>query len=196
MTLLQALLRKPFVRGLGTRLRRRAVGSGLSMAAWASALLAQPVQALQPADAHRQKARYLYQFALLTAWPASSGGPFRLCVLDSDPLGDEIRALQGKPVGQRRVDVVPRHPSEPLRDCELVFLASTAIDRLPQVLDELRGAAVLTVSDSPGAARQGVMLNMAVNPGRITFEANLGAAQVARLRLDTRLLRMVTRVRP
>ena len=184
------------MRGLGPRLRRRAVASGLSVAARASALLALPVQALQPADAHRLKAHYLYQFTLFTEWPASSDGPFRLCVLGSDPLGGEIRALQGKPVGQRRVDVVPRRPSEPLRDCELVFLASTAIDRLPQMLDELRGAAVLTVSDSPGAARQGVMLNMAVNPGRITFEANLGAAQVARLRLDTRLLRMVTRVRP
>lgn len=177
---------------------RLAVVQSFRMAAWASVLLALQVHAHQPADAYRDKARHLYNFALFTEWPADSCAdqPFLLCVLGSTSLSDAMLALQGKAVGQRRVEVLPRSSREPLKGCAMVFIDSTAIDRLPQVLNELRGAAVLTVSDSPGAGRQGVMLNMAVSPGRFNFEANLDAARFARLRLDARLLRMATTVRP
>ena len=60
--------------------------------------------------------------------------------------------------------------------------------------ERLRGAAVLTVAESPGAARQGAVLNMAVARDKITFSANLKAAQQARLTLSSKLLRLATEV--
>jgi hypothetical protein len=58
----------------------------------------------------------------------------------------------------------------------------------------VRTSPVLTVADSPGAARQGVALNMAVERNRITFEANLLAARAAHLDLSSKLLRLATEV--
>ena len=62
------------------------------------------------------------------------------------------------------------------------------------MLDELRDTPALTVADTPGAARQGVALNMAVVQNRIAFEANLQAARAARLNLSSKLLRLATEV--
>lgn len=51
-----------------------------------------------------------------------------------------------------------------------------------------------TVTDSAGAAKRGVALNMAVVQNKITFEANPRAARAARLNLSSKLLRLATEV--
>jgi hypothetical protein len=55
---------------------------------------------------------------------------------------------------------------------------------------------VLTVADAPGAARQGVALNMNVVSNKITFEANLTAVRAANLTLSSKLLSLATEVLP
>jgi YfiR/HmsC-like len=143
---------------------------------------------------YRLKAAFLYNFALFTEWPSEVGNTLNLCVYGADPFGPEIDGLEGKAVGERRI-VVHRPPRiESLKDCQVVFVASSATSSLPQVIASLHGAAVLTVADSPGAADQGVALNMNVVMGRTTFEANLQAARSAKLVLSSKLLRLATRV--
>ena len=102
--------------------------------------------------------------------------------------------MQGKTVGGRSIAVHRKVGIESLKGCQIVFIASPAIDGLPRILDSLRGAAVLTVADSPGAARQGVALNMAVAQNKIVFEANLEAARHARINLSSKLLRLAREV--
>jgi hypothetical protein len=53
---------------------------------------------------------------------------------------------------------------------------------------------VLTIADVPGAAKQGVALNMTVVNNKITFEANLTAARAANLKLSSKLLSLATEV--
>jgi hypothetical protein len=75
-----------------------------------------------------------------------------------------------------------------------VFIVPGAIAGLPHVLDALRGKPVLTVADSPGAARQGVVLNMRLTQDKISFEANQRAARSAGLGLSSQMLRLATDV--
>ncbi len=144
---------------------------------------------------YRLKAAFLYNFALFTEWPAEVGPTLNLCVFGKDPFGEEIEPLQGKAVGSRKITVHRKASVESLKDCQFVFVASSAIGSLARVLDGLRGAPVLTVADTPGAARQGVALNMAVAQNKVTFEANLEAARAARLNLSSKLLRLAAEVR-
>ena len=65
---------------------------------------------------------------------------------------------------------------------------------MPQVLKRRSGSPVLTIADSPGAARRGVALNLSVAADRVTFEANLQAARDAGLNLSSKLLRLATQV--
>lgn len=144
---------------------------------------------------YRLKAAFLYNFALFTEWPADVGDTLTLCIVGRDPFGPDIDELQGKPVGQRSITLQRKGMGDSLKSCQMVFIATSAIANLPRVLDELRERAVLTVADSPGAARQGVALNMAVMQNRVTFEANLQATRAARISLSSKLLRLATEVR-
>lgn len=144
---------------------------------------------------YRLKAAFLYNFAVFTDWPADIGPTLNLCIYGRDPFRGEIDPLQGKVVGERHIAVHRMTSIESLKSCQLVFIADSANREIPNVLAGLRGATVLTVADAPGAAEQGVALNMGVVKNRITFEANLAAARGANLNLSSKLLRLATEVR-
>ena len=143
---------------------------------------------------YRLKAAFLYNFALFTEWPAGIGPTLNLCVYGRDPFGEEINALQGKPVGNRHMAVHRVTRVEELAVCQVVFIADASGDVISRVLSTLHGATVLTVADAPGAAKQGVALNMNVVEDKITFEANLTAARAANVKLSSKLLRLATEV--
>ena len=143
---------------------------------------------------YRLKAAFLYNFALFAEWPNEVGGTLNLCVHGQDPFGSELDALQGKAVGARSITVQRKAGGESLKGCQVAFIAASAIGSLSRVIAEARDNNVLTIADSPGAARQGVALNMAVVQNKITFEANLGAARAARITLSSKLLRLATEV--
>ncbi len=144
---------------------------------------------------YRLKAAFIYNFALFTDWPETIGPTLLVCVVGRDPFGPEIDALQGKPVGAHNVAVQRRPGGDALQDCHVVFIAASAMPGLPRLLDGLRGRPVLTVADTPGAAAQGVVLNMALSQGGgVTFEANAGAARASGLALRSKLLRLATEI--
>jgi hypothetical protein len=148
----------------------------------------------QPLSEYQLKAAFLYNFALFTDWPAGTGSPLTLCIYGADPFGKQIDALQDKPVGERVLDVRRTPAGGSLADCQIVFIAPSAITGLTHVLDELHGQTALTVADSPDAARHGVALNMSVAQDKVSFEANLTAARGAGLNLSSKLLRLATQV--
>ena len=143
---------------------------------------------------YRVKAAFIYNFIVYTEWPAQTGKILNLCILGSDPFGAEIDALEGKVVAGRVIALQRKAANEPLKDCQLVFVAAPAIHGFPRLLAGLGGSPVLTVADSPGAMRRGVVLNMNVAQGTVTFEANLQAARSAGLVLSSKLLRLATEV--
>jgi hypothetical protein len=143
---------------------------------------------------YRLKAAFLYNFALFTEWPAEIGPTLNLCVYGRDPFGEEINALQGKPVGNRRIGVLRVARIEGLSVCQVIFIADASGEGISRVLSALRGATVLTVADAPGAVKQGVALNMNVVEDKISFEANLTAARAANVKLSSRLLSLATEV--
>jgi hypothetical protein len=143
---------------------------------------------------YRLKAAFLYNFALFTEWPADTNPTLNLCVYGRDPFGEEIDALQGKAVGDRHIAVRRVTSVNALSVCQIVFIADPSGDGISRVLTSLRGATVLTITDTPGAAKQGVALNMSVVKDKITFEANLTAARAANLKLSSKLLSLATEV--
>ena len=143
---------------------------------------------------YRLKSAFVYNFILFTEWPPDGGSTLNLCIHGSDPFGKEIDGLQGKLAWGRSIAVLRKGVGEPLKNCHAVFIAASAIDSVPRILEGLRGLPVLTVADSPGATRRGVVLNMSVVQGKVTFEASLQAARAANLTLSSKLLRLATEV--
>ena len=145
---------------------------------------------------YRLKAAFLYNFAVYTEWPAEVGSKLNLCVLGQDPFGGELQQLNGKVIGARSIAVQPTTTRQTIASCQLLYISPSAIGELPQVLGALNGLSVLVVTDSPGAARAGSAINMAVQNSRVLFEVNLKAVQGARLTLSSKLLRLAREIYP
>lgn len=156
--------------------------------------VAAPASAAAGLSEYQLKAAFLYNFALFTEWPADVGATIRLCIEGRDPFGPELDALQGKPAAHRQIAIDRTPGPDALAACQIVFIPQSSAAHLAGTVERLRGTTVLTVAESPGAARQGVVLNMAVTGEKITFQANLRAARQARLTLSSKLLRLATEV--
>jgi hypothetical protein len=152
-----------------------------------------PGRAAEPSE-YQLKAAFLYNFALFTNWPADVGNTLKLCIHGQDPFGPELDDLQGMAVSHRQIAIERKPTLDTLGNCQIVFISRSASDNLPGKLEPLRSAPVLTIAESAGATNQGVMLNMTVTGGKITFSANMNAARQARLIFSSKLLKLATEV--
>jgi hypothetical protein len=148
-----------------------------------------PARAAESTE-YQLKAAFLFNFVAFTEWPASVGGTLQVCVYGQDPFGAELDKLQGRRVGSRGLAVHRTGSVDALASCQVVFISRSAIGNQQRVFDVLNGKPVLTVADSPGAARQGVVLNMVTEQDKVSFTANPGVARSRGLGLSAKLLRL------
>ena len=181
--------------------RRRTVAwlSGLLVGPLlAAALLAQEVPG---ATEYEVKAQFLERFTRFIAWPepalaAEGEEPFVLGVVGRDPFGDELRQLAGRRVaGRHPVEVLRVRQGAEIERCHLLFVSGSESGRLDEVLAATRGRAILTVGDTAGYARRGVIINLFVDGGKVGFEVNERAARESGLELSSRLLKLARPLR-
>jgi len=180
------------------------VGRVKSKALVLSALLVLPLQAATAAPIEAQthseydlKAAFLYNFARFVTWPDHSGtngnhgdGRFEICVLGTDPFGPSLDILAGKRVGTSTV-VVHRSPdAQGLDSCRIVFVTRSEQGRFTELLEQLKGNAVLTVSEAEGFIESGGLINFVIRNNKIRFTINAEGARNSGLRLSSRLLRL------
>lgn len=169
-------------------LRPIIVLSWVLLICWAPPILSQALTEYQI------KAAFLYNFTTFTEWPSELGSTLNLCVIGEDPFGENLDGLQGREVGARQLSLHRMEDGSDLTSCQVVFVSRSAIEELSQLLEELAGKPVLTVADTPGAANEGVAINMGTQGNRVTFEINLKAVNENGLGLSSRLLNLATDV--
>lgn len=144
----------------------------------------------------KAKADILIALPGYVEWPREWGvedrsKPFRIGILGPSSLEAHLhasaasRTIRGKPVEIR----LARRVQE-LGDCHMVFIRDLDADRLPEILHQLKGRAVLTVGDSPTYASDGVMVNLVNVRKRIGLEVNLGVLRGNGLQASSQLLRL------
>ncbi len=157
--------------------------------------------AQQPKPSEYQvKATYLYNFARFVTWPvkfaSSKDNSFAVCVLGPDPFGSALdstfagESLDSKPVVIRRIS-----KPQDAADCRILFISSMEENHLQEILAARDEAGALTVSDMPGFAQRGGMIQFVLNGDRIRFEINLASAKSARLVLSSELLKVASTVK-
>ncbi len=143
---------------------------------------------------YRIKAAFLYNFAKFTVWPAAAfadaKAPLRLCVLGEDPFHGALAALEGRTVKNRPIVASRLESTDSPEKCHLLFVSASEHGRLGTILKSLRGMPVLAIGDTPGFARSGGIIRLETLDNRVRFEINVGAAQHAELKIDSRLLKL------
>jgi len=147
----------------------------------------------QSATEYQVKAAFLFNFAKFVEWPAdafpSPDAPLQVCVMGHDPFGRDFeQIIVDKAVNGHRIEVAHPDGLPRARACHILFVASSEKSRIRQILQGLNGASVLTVADSDGLAALGGIINFVLDEGRVRFEINLKAAELAHLKLSARLL--------
>jgi len=140
------------------------------------------------------KAAFVYNFINFVEWPSDRGDPVRLCVLGELPDAAAFDRLNGREVRGRRLAVVPLRAVGDVRSCDILFLADHLPHQLPDILARLQGNPTLTISDTEGFARRGVMINLFLEQKRVRFEVNTDAARAAGLGISSKLLRLASKV--
>jgi hypothetical protein len=154
----------------------------------------------QSADEEYQvKAAFLFHFAQLVEWPASSMNgsdqSVNLCIFDDEPRRKELQdTIDGKPVGTRVLHVLLLSSSQFAQGCNMLFLSRAEDRRQAAILRSLRGQPVLTVGESDDFLSDGGMIQLHLDEDRVRFDINAGLADSSHLKISSRLLLLATSV--
>jgi hypothetical protein len=151
-----------------------------------------------PPSEYEVKAAFIHNIAKFVEWPASvsTRGILRLCVMGRGFFGEAATGLQGKTVGSRIWEVVPASTRANLSECQLLFIEASEADKLPHLLDGLKGSPVLTLGDTEGYGQRGVMVNFYLEQNRVRFEINPAATSRAGFKISSQLLKLARIVQP
>jgi len=168
----------------------------LSSVSFVSADLAQA----QTANEYEVKAAFLYNFPKFVEWPpealGNNGSPLVVGIIGDDPFGSAIdRIINGKSIAGHQFTIRRLKWGQNLRDCHILFVSSSEQKRLPQILESLKGASVLTVSEMDQFSQQGGIIGFVMEASKVRFEINTYAAEQAKLKISSRLLSLAKAVR-
>lgn len=155
--------------------------------------------AAQPVSAAQLKAAYLFNFVQFVEWPVHeppAGAPFVLCVVNDDAVVNALeQTIKGRTAGGRSLAVRRLGAGAPLPACHVAYFAAADQKQLAKVIGTLSGRLVLTVSDVPGFAQLGGMVELYREDARMRIAVNVDALQRAGVRLSSRVLQIATIVR-
>lgn len=144
------------------------------------------------------KAAILYNLAKFATWPeaAFSGAdaPVRLCVLGRDPFGAALQSLRGKRVGRRQLAVTMSTDVGDAPACHVLFVSGSEEHQLGEILDTVSRLPILTVADFERFATAGGIIGLTEVGDRSRLEVNIDAAELAGVRLSSKLLRLAVTV--
>jgi hypothetical protein len=176
---------------------RRAGTTGKRAAALVAAALALGARAgIADELEYRVKAEFIERFTHFIDWPpaafASADAPFVICVVGATPLTPYLQDLAARRrIKDRAVEVRHVAPSDDLLGCHLVFLAADERRNLPGILARVAGRPIVTVADTAGFGRAGVLINLELDPdGRVGFEISSSGAKRSPLTVKAQLLKL------
>ncbi len=189
--MLDCLCAKRFMRAGAISL----LGLGLGWLALASP--AAPATENAPTE-YQIKAAFLFNFAKFVQWPSAAfaerNSPLLIGVLGDDPFhGDLAGTIHNKSVDEHPL-ILKEVPSlVEATNCHILFICASEKKRLPQVLQALQRASVLTVSEMEGFTENGGMINFVLEGTKIHFQINQEAAARAGLKISSKLMSLARR---
>jgi hypothetical protein len=74
------------------------------------------------------------------------------------------------------------------RGCQILFVSSSERNRLHPILGDIKTTGVLTVGDTETFTSEGGVINFRIEAGTVRLQVNVDAAELARLRISSKLL--------
>lgn len=167
-----------------------------TLAGLAAAAFAVSAHAQTTAPEHDLKAAFIYNFIQFTQWPAAAltGGTLNLCVSPGTILHMALQPIAGKAVHGQIIALMPLQADQ-LKSCHVVVAEQLDRPRAQQLRKNMESLPILSITDDPELMREGFIIGMGVDNGKVTFSIDNSRATDARLALSSRLLRLARSVR-
>lgn len=150
----------------------------------------------RPASEYEVKAAYLYNFAHSAEWPRAglpaNNAPFVIGVAGGEEefLGKLRSMIDGRTIGAHPLVAKAVNSESEMQSCQVVFFHSSERKRTLSAIAHLQSSPVLLVGEDASFLRQGGMINLYLQNGRIRFDVNRQALDGAGIRLSPALLQL------
>lgn len=145
------------------------------------------------------KAAFVARFPEFVEWPPElweGRDQLEICVASPNALHGILgEVTEGTTLAGREVVVRDVEPADDVTTCHVLFVSSPEPDRQQALLDRVGSLPVLTIGDTPGFLDRGGVINLMLVGRRVRFAVDMTAAERARLRVSSQLLRLASTVR-
>ena len=117
--------------------------------------------------------------------------PFVVSVVGTSPLLQELNKLAlTKAVNGRKIVIQSVESGDKIKKSHAVVILSENKEALDQTLKKLKGTGILTISQNPGFASRGVMVNFFVEGEKVRFEINAKSLKNEKITVSSQLLKL------
>lgn len=148
---------------------------------------------------YKIKAIYLEKFSNFISWPVESQIEntelnFKITVIGDNPFEgvlEEIYIENKIQILNKNVELNFINKPIEISNCHILFIAESANEMLEDILNKVKNSPILLIADTPGMAKKGAHINFYItDSGKLHFEINKDMADVSKIRISSRLLRI------
>lgn len=175
---------------------------GLALVLALGCFFSLPAQAGDAVSEYSLKAAVVFNLPLFTEWPPTTDATetkatFNFCVYGQTPMLAALRQLEGKSIKGGKLVIVPVNDQSGLELCHaLVIPKGLSNPKRAELIDKLHNKATLVIAEDADPPPDEVMINLLMEDGKVTFQANPELAKAAGLKLSSKLLRLAKVVYP
>ena len=141
------------------------------------------------------KAVYIFNFIRFTEWPKnnknSDATGVSINILYDQDIHDKLKNIITKPVARGLgLSLQSCKQDQCIQRSSVLYLGEPYREDFKQLLKLVEGKAVLTISDIPGFAEQGGMVEIKYHNKKLTFVVNLQAVERAGFYISAQLLQL------
>jgi len=139
---------------------------------WLFLMFFMPPQVVASPSEYELKAAFLYNLGNFITWPAkaysSEEAPFFLCILGTDPFGENLDLItNNQKIAGRSIQISRLNNEVDARGCQLVFISNSEQNKMSRILNSLKNYPVLTVSDTDDFIEQGGMIMFVTTDNKV-----------------------------
>jgi hypothetical protein len=148
-----------------------------------------------PSREYAVKAAFIFNFAQFVEWPADafvdSSSPVVIGIVGDDPFQGALeKAVAGKTAGGRPFSIRHLAASDDLKSCHMLFLAPSESGKTTEILHKVQGKSILTVGETDQFPNSGGVIRFFIDDNKVRFEINQDAAESARLKISSKLMKL------
>jgi hypothetical protein len=162
-------------------------------------VLSAPVTGFAQDMVYQIQAQLIDRFTQLIEWPSSSNTadtstPFVIGVIGNSDILQSLESLATqKKIKGKKIEVIEISNLPDIDGCQVLYISKSEKSRLSAILNQTKGKPVLTIGDTRGYAKDGVMINFSTGE-TMRFKINEASADASGLRFSEQLLSLGEKV--